>query len=100
MVALGVILCSVIPAAARDLTPVYINQQGETVCGEPGEDPHLKLPEIAKMRDYGDYSALPDAADRSIYPIESFGGECFGEDSRVHGVWDLVFRMLIDVLPR
>jgi hypothetical protein len=88
------------PVAARNLNPIYINQQGDIVGGEPGEDPHLRVPVIVKMRDDGDVTAPIDGTSKSIYPIESFGGECFGEDSRVHNVWDLVFRMLIDVLPR
>jgi hypothetical protein len=52
------------------------------------------------MRDDGYESTPTDVTDKSIYPIESFGGECFGEDSRVPVVWSLVFRMLFDVLPR
>jgi len=79
--ALCIVACFTIPTAARDLNPIYINPYGDVVGGEPGEDPHLRLPVI-------------------VYPIESFGGECFGEDSRVFSVWDLVFRMLFDVLPR
>ena len=89
-----------IPAAARNLNPIYINPSGDFVGGEPGEDPHLGLPVVVKMRDDGYVTAPTDVTDRSIYPIESFGGECFGEDSRVQDVWGFVFRTLIDVLPR
>ncbi len=88
------------PVTARDLTPVYINPSGDVVGGEPGEDPHLRLPIIVKVRDDGYESTPTDVNDRKIYPIESFGGECFGEDSRVPVVLDFVFRMLFDVLPR
>jgi len=98
--ALCIVACFTIPTAARDLNPIYINPYGDVVGGEPGEDPHLRLPVIVKVKDDGSFTAPADITDRSIYPIESFGGECFGEDSRVFSVWDLVFRMLFDVLPR
>ena len=88
------------PAAARDLNPIYINPYGDVVGGEPGEDPHLRLPVVVKVRDDGSVSVPTDVNDKSIYPIESFGGGCFGEDSRVQHVWDLVFRMLFDVMSR
>ena len=100
LVVLCVLVCTTLPAAARDRTPVLINPYGDTVCGEPGEDPHLRLPVIVKVRDDGYESTPTDVNDRKIYPIESFGGECFGEDSRVPAMLDLVFRMLFDVLPR
>ena len=89
-----------VPAAASNVNPFYVNSSGDIVGGEPGEDPHLRIPVIVKMRDDGPLAVPTGVTDRSIYPIESFGGGCFGEDSRVHDVWDLVFRMLFDVLPR
>jgi len=100
LVVMCVLTCTALPAAARDRTPVHINPYGDTVCGEPGEDPHLRLPVIVKVRDDGDVSTPADVNDSKIYPIESFGGECFGEDSRVPVVLDLVFRMLVDMLHR
>ena len=93
-------MCFVMPAAARDPKPIYINPYGDVVGGEPGEDPHLRFWVIVKMKDDGSIAAPTDVTDKSIYPIESFGGGCFGEDSRVQYVRDLVFRMLFDVLPR
>lgn len=88
------------PVAADSPNPIYVNPSGDVVGGEPGEDPHLRIPVIVKMRDDGYVTAPTDVTDKSIYPIESFGGECFGEDSRVHDVWDLLFRTLFDVLRR
>ncbi len=99
LAALCIVVCLAVPAAAK-MNPMYVNPSGYVYGGEPGEDPHLRLPVIVKMRDDGYVTAPTDMTDRSMYPIESLGGECFGEGSRVQDVWDLVFRMLFDVLPR
>lgn len=100
LMACGIMLSLAVPVAASNMSPSYINQSGDFVGGEPGEDPHLRLPVIVKMRDDGLLSAPTGVTDRSPDPIESFGGECFGEDSRVRDVWELVLHMLYDVLPR
>ena len=97
---LCIIVCITSPVAARTYNPFYINPYGDAVGGEPGEDPHLRLPVPVQTMEDGSASTLAEVSDKTSYPVESFQDECLDEDSRVRILWSIVLRAFFDVLPR
>jgi hypothetical protein len=85
---------------AREPVRIHISQDGDIVGGEPGEDPHLRLQDLERIIYEEPVGTVTDIGERDLYPIETFGGECFDEDSRVRDAWKVIFYTLYDVLLR
>jgi hypothetical protein len=95
-----IVCCPVSSAISREPTRICVNQYGDFVGGEPGEDPHLRVKELDRIICKDASETVTGISEGNLYPIETFGGECFDEDSRVRDTWMIIFKILHDVLLR
>ena len=88
---------------AKAPRPGTISALDNTVGGEPGEDPHLKVEPIIKIAvvwSDGSSNEAPsaDQIDREMYSTDATVSYTF--DSAVNVVWRLIINSLIDTWKR
>ncbi len=84
---------------AGEKMPVYVDEYGHTVRGEPGEDPHLRVKEFIQINEDCSTVALSMGRDGPS-PLDPYGDGVLGGESRLLTDWRILLRMMIDTLPR
>lgn len=86
-------------ALAADRMPVYVDEYGIRVCGEPGEDPHLRIKEDFAFNQDCSTVTLSECRDGPA-PLVPYGDGTLGGSARpVPGIRVLLW-MIIDSLQR
>ena len=84
---------------AGEMMPVYVDEYGIRVCGEPGEDPHLRVKESIQIDE--NCSTVTFSEGRGgPSPLDPFGESLQGGKSRLLATWRILLEMMIDTLPR
>lgn len=84
---------------AGERLPVYVDEYGYRVRSEPGEDPHLRVKDFIQIQE--DYSTVTLSDGRGgPSPIDPYGDEVLGGESRLLTGWWILLRMMFDTMPR
>ena len=84
---------------AGEKLPTYVDEYGIRVCGEPGEDPHLRVKEDIQFMDECATVTFPEGRD-GPNPLDPYGGGAPDGKALLTAGWRILLRMMLDTIPR